>query len=165
MNDFTLGDKIVHPLHGAGIIEDIAQQKVNGEVRSYYVMRVMAGGMTVMIPVQSAVNVGLRPVMCPEEADCVIASIADIIVEDDRNWNKRYRDNMIRIKSGELREVAKVIKSLIARDRERGLSAGERKMLHSAKQILVSELVLSKSVTYEQAEKQLSDAMEEKAVV
>ena len=156
---FQTGDKIVHPMHGAGVIDNIVQKKVNGVIRDYYILRLPVGSMLVMIPVESSKEIGVRAVINEEEAEKVIAAIPSIEVEMDPNWNRRYRDNMARIKSGNLIEVARVVKSLVKRDGMRGLSTGERKMLHSAKQILISELVLSESSSYEAIEDRINQAL------
>lgn len=156
---FQTGDKIVHPMHGAGVIDNIVQKKVNGVIRDYYILRLPVGSMLVMIPVERSKEIGVRAVINEEEAEKVIAAIPSIEVEMDPNWNRRYRDNMARIKSGNLIEVARVVKSLVKRDGMRGLSTGERKMLHSAKQILISELVLSESSSYEAIEDRINQAL------
>lgn len=156
---FQVGDKIVHPMHGAGVIDSIVTKKVNGVVRDYYIMKLPMGGMLVMIPTQNSQEIGVRPVIAPDEADRVIAAMADIEVDMISNWNQRYRENMLRLKSGDLTEVARVVKGLAQRDGSRGLSNGERKMLHSAKQILLSELVLSQSCSYEEMEERINKAL------
>ena len=156
---FAIGDMISHPMHGAGVIDDIEKQKIGGTLREYYVLKLPVGDMLVKIPKDTCQAVGLRPIVSPEEAEKIITSIPDIEVNMTQNWNKRYRENMLKIKSGDLMEVAEVIKGLVIRDRDRGLSTGERKMLHSAKQILISEIVLSESTTYEEVEKRLDMAM------
>ena len=156
---FHVGDKIAHPMHGAGIIDSIVTKKVNGVVRDYYILKLPVGGMLVMIPTENSQEIGVRPVMEPEQADQVIDAIPSIQVDADPNWNRRYRDNMVRLKSGNLLEVARVVKGLILRDGERGLSTGERKMLHSAKQILISEIVLSESASYEEVEQRINRAL------
>ena len=155
---FQAGDKIVHPMHGAGIIDSVVQKKVNGVVREYYILKLPVGSMLVMIPVETCGEIGVRSVIDCEEAERIIAAIPQIEVEMDHNWNRRYRENMARIKSGNLIEVARVVKSLMQRDVARGLSTGERKMLHSAKQILLSELVLSQSSSYEIMEERINQA-------
>lgn len=152
---YQIGDKIAHPLHGAGTISDVETKRIDGRNKSYYVMHISKGDMRVMIPTESCDAVGIRPIVCKEEAERILSSIPAIELVVDNNWNKRCRDNMERIRSGNLLEVACVIKSLVHRDNERGLSTGERKMLHSAKQILISELVLSKGDSYEEIEQQL----------
>lgn len=156
---FQIGDKIVHPMHGAGIVDSIVQKKVNGVVREYYILKLPMGGMLVMIPVQSCGEIGVRPVVDEQEAERIIAAFPEIEVDTTQNWNRRYRENMLRLKSGDLLEVARVIKSLSVRDGERGLSTGERKMLHSAKQILISEIVLSQNSSYEDVEARINTAL------
>ena len=156
---FQIGDKVVHPMHGAGIVESIVQKKVDGVVRDYYIMKLPGRSMIVMIPTDSCDAIGVRPVMNREQADQVLAAIPNIQVEMTANWNHRYRENMERLKSGDLLEVARVIKGLSARDAKRGLSTGERKMLHAAKQILISELDLSTSQSYEDVVHELDTAL------
>ncbi|MDR1736126.1 MAG: CarD family transcriptional regulator [Oscillospiraceae bacterium] len=149
---FGIGDKIVHPMHGAGIIDSIVTQKVDGTSREYYVLKIPAGGMLVMIPISSSEEIGVRAVIDSQRASEIMDSLSDIEIDMTQNWNRRYRENMLRIRSGDLTEVCKVVKGLMARERQRGLSTGERKMLHSAKQILISEIVLAQSATYEDVE-------------
>lgn len=156
---FQVGDKIVHPMHGAGMIDSIVQKKVNGVVREYYILKLPVGGMLVMIPTENSAEIGVRPVCQEDEADKVIAAIPEIEVDMTQNWNRRYRENMLRLKSGDLLEVARVVKGLTLRDGDRGLSTGERKMLHSAKQILISEIVLSQNTSYEDVEARINGAM------
>ena len=112
-----------------------------------------------MIPTENSQEIGVRPVMGKAESDEVIAAMPGIQVEMTPNWNQRYRENMLRLKSGNLLEVARVVKGLMIRDGQRGLSNGERKMLHSAKQILISEIVLSQNTTYEDVEARINTAL------
>lgn len=156
---FQIGDKIVHPMHGAGVIAGIVEKRINGVVRSYYELKLPMGGMLVMIPTENSEEIGVRPIINKDQGDQVIAAMGDIEVEMDQNWNRRYRENMVRLKSGNLLEVARVVKGLMQRDSVRGLSTGERKMLHSAKQILISELVLSQSSSYEEIEDRINRAL------
>ena len=156
---FQLGDKVVHPMHGAGVVESIIQKKVDGVVRDYYILKLPNRSMVVMVPTESSDQIGVRPVVDAEQADRVLAAIPGIQVEMTANWNHRYRENMERMKSGDLLEVARVIKGLTTRDQNRGLSTGERKMLHSAKQILISEIVLAKSLSYEAAAEALDTVL------
>lgn len=156
---FQVGDKIVHPMHGAGVVDGIVTKKVNGVVREYYILKIPVGGMLVMVPTENSSEIGVRPVVNRDEADRLIAAMPGIEVDMTQNWNRRYRENMLRIKSGDLLEVAKVVKGLMLRDLDRGLSTGERKMLHSAKQILISELVLSQSISYEDVEARINTAL------
>ena len=157
---YSVGDKIVHPMHGAGIIDNIVEKKVNGMIKHYYILKLPSNGMVVMIPMDHCDEIGIRPVVDSDSAKQVLAAIKTIKVEVTSNWNQRYRENMLRLKSGDLLEVARVVKSLMIRDHQRGLSTGERKMLHSAKQILISELVLSQAGSYEDIELQIQTAVE-----
>ncbi|MDR1693099.1 MAG: CarD family transcriptional regulator [Oscillospiraceae bacterium] len=153
---YQVGDKIVHPMHGAGVIENIVSQKAGGALMQYYVMKMPVVGMLVMIPTHNAQSIGVREVVDSTTAEDLICSLAALETDTVTNWNKRYRENMLRIKSGELFEVARVVKSLTARDKQRGLSTGERKMLHSAKQILISEIVLAQSAEYADVERRIN---------
>lgn len=144
---YGIGDKIVYPMHGAGIIEAIEEREIMGVTQNYYIMKIPVGDMRVMIPMDNAEEIGIRDVIDTDEADRVLQEFKDCHTELDPNWNKRYRDNMLRIKSGNIYEVVRVVKNLMFRDKSRGLSTGERKMLNSAKQILVSELVVAKSLS------------------
>ena len=126
---FRVGDRIAHPMHGAGVIDGIVTKRINGKDRDYYVLKLPAGDMLVMVPVDNCADIGVRPIVAPDEAEKILGAIPGIEVEMTSNWNKRYRENMLRIKSGDLMEVASVVKGLMQRDRERGLSTGERKML------------------------------------
>ena len=156
---FQIGDKVVHPMYGAGILESVVQKKVSGVTREYNIMKLPERSMVVMIPVENSEEIGVRPVVDRARADAVLAAIPGIQVEMTSNWNHRYRENMERLKSGDLLEVARVVKGLTVLDTARGLSTGERKMLHSARQILISELVLSKSLSYEAVERELDTAL------
>ena len=156
---FQIGDKIVHPMHGAGIIDYITTQRINGVTREYYVLKLPVGGILVMVPTANCEEIGVRPVMNSAEVDRVLAGMRELKVEHDSNWNRRYRENMAKLKSGDLTEVARVMKSLMVREAEKGLSTGERKMLHSARQILFSEAILSGIGTYDEIENRISAAL------
>lgn len=156
---FLIGDKIVHPQHGAGIIESIEERGLYGKTTRYYILRLSLGAMTVMIPVDSCAAIGVRPVITPDTADRLLGRMRELKADMTQNWNQRYRENMLKIKSGDLLEVAQVIKGLAVRDSEKGLSTGERKMLRSARQILISEIVLSKDAAYDEVELQVNAAL------
>lgn len=157
---FQVGDKIVHPMHGAGIIESIVTQKVNGVVRDYYSLKLPVRAMVVMIPVENCTEIGVRPIVDGDRAAKVLEVFPTLDVPVTQNWNRRYRENMERLKSGDLFEVARVVKGLMQRDTDHGLSTGERKMLHSAKQILISEIVLAQCRSYEDVELCINGALE-----
>ena len=156
---FSIGDLVVHPMHGAGMIDDIVQEKIAGVKKEYYVFKMPTGGLVLKIPVATSQVIGLRSIMSRDEAASLWAAIPALTVDSISNWNKRYQENLLRLKSGNLYEVAGVIKSLMHRDAARGLSTGERKMLHSAKQIIISEIVLVEGCTYQEAEERLDSAM------
>ena len=158
---FQVGDKIVHPMHGAGIIESIVTQKVNGVVRDYYSLKLPVRAMLVMIPVDNCTEIGVRPIVDSNHAANVMEAFSTIEVNLTQNWNRRYRENMDRLKSGDLFEVARVVKGLMQREVDHGLSTGERKMLHSAKQILISEIVLARGCSYEEIEARINKALDE----
>ena len=156
---FQIGDKVVHPMYGAGVVESIVQKTVDSVVRDYYILQLPNRSMVVMVPTENCEEIGVRPVVDQEQADRVMAAISDIQVEMTANWNHRYRENMERLKSGDIFEVARVVKGLMLRDADRGLSTGERKMLHSAKQILISEMALSTGGEYSEVERQVNSAV------
>ena len=149
---YQIGDKVVHPMHGAGVIDSIVQRKVAGKLEDYYLLKLSVGSMTVMIPTGNTQEIGVRPIVSSEEAKDLIRALENIEVDMTQNWNRRYRENMVRLKSGDLLEVARVVKGLLIREGQRGLSNGERKMLRTAKQILISELVLAQSLPYKTVE-------------
>ena len=159
---FSIGDLVVHPMHGAGVIDDIVRERVAGKTKEYYVFKMPMGGLILKIPTENSQAIGIRKVISKAEADELLEAIPSIAVEHNANWNKRYQENLLRLKSGDLREVAQVIKGLMRRDTLRGLSTGERKMLHSAKQIMISELVLVLGSDYKSVEGQLDHAMSQK---
>ena len=159
---FSIGDLVVHPMHGAGVIDDIVRERVAGTTKEYYVFKMPMGGLILKIPTENSQAIGIRKVISKAEADELLDEIPSIAVEHNANWNKRYQENLLRLKSGDLREVAQVIKGLMRRDTLRGLSTGERKMLHSAKQIMISELVLVLGSDYKSVEGQLDHAMSQK---
>ena len=156
---FSVGDLVVHPMHGAGVSDAIVQEKVAGSTQDYYVFKMPAGGLLLKIPTANSQTIGVRSVIQRPEAEALIAAIPSLAVEESSNWNKRYRENLLRMKSGDLYEVARVIKGLMFRERKRGLSNGERKMLHTARQILLSELVLAEDSGYEEVERRVEQAM------
>ena len=156
---FQIGDKIVHPMHGAGIIDEIVQMKIDGIARSYYNLKLPVGGMVVMVPVDRCEEIGVRSLLSAQDVEAVLQKIITLQVTVEPNWNRRYRENVLRLKSGDLVEVAKVVKELMIRENRRVLSTGERKMLRSAKQILISEISLSLAIPYETAEQRLQDVL------
>ena len=149
---FNVGDKIVYPMHGAGVIDAIEEKDILGEKQSYYILK-MPGEVKVMVPTAKAEEVGVRNIIDKSSADKVIGVLEQDETAMDKNWNKRYRDNMEKMKSGDIYEVADVVRNLSFKQKEKGgLSNGEKKMLNNAKQILVSELVLAEHASQEEVE-------------
>ena len=161
---FSIGERVVHPIHGAGVIADIVQERISGTAREYYVFKAPANGLVLKIPVSTAQSAGLRPIMTPDEVAVLFARIPTISVESNSNWSKRYQENVSRLKSGDLCEVIRVIKSLMHRSCHRALSTGEWKMLHTAKQIIISEVALVEGCTSQEVETRLDQAVMKKTV-
>ncbi len=140
---YSIGDKVVHPMHGAGIIKDQKKIMLSGVERDYYVVCFAVGSMISDIPVDGCEKIGIREVITKEEAKKVLEYFHTLDIGDDVNWNKRQRDNIAKLKSGDIYKVAGVLKELMCREKRKGLSTSERKTLCSAKQIIMSELILS----------------------
>lgn len=157
---YQVGDKIVYPIHGAGIIAAIEEKEILGSVNSYYMLQVPTGNISLMVPVKNAQEIGVRPVVEPDVIDRLFTHIQQAELSVIENWNKRYRENMAKIKSGDLFEIGPIYKYLLEKDSEKGLSSGEKKMFVSAHQILVSEIMLSKDISLDEAEGLLSRCME-----
>lgn len=156
---FNIGDRVVYPMHGAGVIEAVEEREVLGERHRYYIMRLPIGDMKVMIRMDNVEEVGLRQIIKNEEVEQVFRILKGEKTQMSQNWNRRYRANLEKIKSGDIFEVAEVVRNLTIRDREKGLSTGERKMLDNARQILISELVLAQNTTEEAVEKQIAEVL------
>lgn len=156
---FQIGDRIAHPLHGAGVIDRIESRRIGRESREYFVLKLQGSGMVIMVPKNACDEVGVRPIVDADTAYDLLRRIPDMDVSMADNWNKRYRENMQRIKSGDLTELAAVIKALTQRDEIRPLSTGERRMLNQARQILLSEISLSVNCPYDFAEAQLDQCL------
>lgn len=152
---FGIGDKVVYPMHGAGVIEAIEEREVLGEIRQYYVMHIPVGNMKVFIPMDNVDSLGIRQVITRSEVPEVMKILENESKLPMLAWNRRYRANMDRIKSGDVFSVAEVVRSLSQREREKGLSTGEKKMYDNACQILVSELVLAEDIQVEEMRKRL----------
>ena len=148
---YNVGDKVVYPMHGAGVIDSIEEKEILGEKQSYYILK-MPGEVKVMVPISTAEQHGIRNVIDKNEAERVINVLEQDETEMEKNCNKRYRDNMDKMKSGDIYEIADVVRNLSFKQKEKGLSTGEKKMLHNAKQILVSELVLAEHATQDEVE-------------
>ena len=153
---FNVGDKIVYPMHGAGTIDSIEEKDILGEKQSYYILK-MPSNVKVMIPTAKAEEVGVRNIIDKQSAEKVFTVLSQDETEMQKNWNKRYRDNMDKMKSGDIYEVADVVRNLSFKQKEKGLSTGEKKMLTNAKQILVSELVLAEHSNKDEMEEMVDN--------
>ena len=160
---FKIGDKIVYPMHGAGTIEAIEQREMLGDEKDYYIIKMPIGDMRLMVPTDKADDIGVREVSSKNISD----EVFDILEQPkekyvhDVNWSKRYNMNVEKIKSGEILEVAEVVRDLSHRHMERGLSIGEKKMLSTAKDILISEMVLSEGMSHDVLDEKIEEAIKE----
>lgn len=152
---YHIGDKIVYPLYGAGIIEDIENMEIDGELQTYYVLNIPVGNLKIKISASKAEAQRVRQVHPAKIFLSHLNGAAEISMPD--NWNQRYKENMERIKSGDLSNVSVVFYNLLRRERERGLSTAEKKMMSTAKQIILSELILSHDLERNDAEIMLDD--------
>ena len=148
---FNVGDKIGAIKFGNIAIKAIEEKDILGEKQAYYILK-MPGEVKVMIPTAKADEVGVRNIIDKESADKVLGVLEKDETQMDKNWNKRYRDNMEKMKSGDVYEIADVVRNLSFKQKEKGLSTGEKKMLNNAKQILVSELVLAEHSSQDEVE-------------
>lgn len=139
---FSIGDKIVYPMHGAGIITGVEEKKILGETREYYILSMPCGDMKIMVPVDNCNDVGIRHIHESDIINEVLQILEDDSSEMSSNWNRRCRENMEKLKSGDILEVAEVVRNLMRQDRDKRLSTGEKKLLTNARQILISEIIL-----------------------
>jgi CarD family transcriptional regulator len=154
---FNIGDKVVYPMHGAGIIESIEEKEISGEKIRYYIIKLPMGDMKAMVPLNKVSEIGLRQVVDEAEILKVFEVLKSDTTKMSNNWNHRYRENMEKIKSGSIFEIAEVVRNLSVRERQKGLSTGEKKMYENARRILLSELVLAKDMAENQMTQMLDD--------
>lgn len=153
---FIEGDMAVYPAHGVGVIESIVNQKVAGQDLDFYVLKILDNNMTIMIPTLSSDNVGLRSIIKKSEVKDVLSILEDRDTEiASQTWNRRYRDYMEKIKTGSIHEVAVVLRDLFLLSVDKDLSYGERKMMDTAKRLLVKEISLAKKVDEEKISKKI----------
>ncbi len=156
---FHVGDKVVYPHHGAATIERREKIEMSGVRRDYLVLRLAYGDLTLKVPADNAEEIGLRDVINDEEVEEVFAVLRKKEARTPSNWSRRYKNHVEKLKSGDIYQVAEVVRNLSNRDKDKGLSAGEKRMLNRARQILVSELTFAIGVSEEEAEKKLDDAL------
>ncbi len=156
---YQVGDRILYPMHGAGIIRSIEKREILGSVKDYYILHVPCGDMNVMIPVDNCDAIGVRPVVSKTEIDQAIEILKQESTKMTGNWNKRYRENMEKIKTGNIELVAGIVRNLTRVDRENRLSAGEKKMLSNVRKILQSEIMLVCDIEEDEARAMIEDAI------
>jgi CarD family transcriptional regulator, regulator of rRNA transcription len=160
---FQKGDKVVYPHHGAAVIEDLVEREILGERRTYFKLRLAHGDLTLMVPIDNTREVGLREVVSKRE----VRKVFDLLREEEEgvstNWSRRYKINLAKLSSGDIYQVAEVVRNLSQREKDKGLSAGEKHMLAKARQILVSELTFAFDSTEEKAEAMLDKVLQEAA--
>ncbi len=158
---FNIGDKVVYPMHGAGTIESIEEKEMLGNSENYYIIKMPLGEMKLMVPTEKADDIGIREVSkkdVSEKVFSVLEKPKDPYIHDS-NWSKRYNTNIDKIKSGNILDVAEVVRELSHRHIERGLSIGEKKMLNTAKDILLSELVLSQNISQQNLDEKIEETI------
>ncbi|MFM1524276.1 MULTISPECIES: CarD family transcriptional regulator [Helcococcus] len=154
---YNIGDKIVYSIHGAGTIEDIQEIEIFGNTEMFYILRFPINNITISVPVTESEKI--RPVITKEEGRAVMEILRSDVTEMSQNWGKRFRDNLEHIKSGNIFEIADIVRNLSDLSQRKGLSASENKMLINAKRVMVSELVIVGSMTKEEAMAMIDDAI------
>ena len=157
---FNVGETVVYPNHGAAVIEDIETRTIKGEEKLYLVLRILGqNDLVVRVPASNLDLVGVRDVVDDEGLENVFEVLRKTNVEEPSNWSRRYKANLEKLHSGNVLKVAEVVRDLWRRERDRGLSAGEKRMLSKARQILLSELALAKKVADDRAEEMLDEVL------
>jgi CarD family transcriptional regulator len=161
--DFELGDNVVYPHHGAGQVVKKENKKIFGEEREYLTIKILHNDMTVMVPCENAAVAGLRRVIDQETVEKIVAVLRDDVSEMPKNWNRRFKHNRDKIKTGDIYELAEVVRNLGLREHEKGLSTGEKQMFTRAKKILASELMYALDKDEDAAEAYLDDLLSDSA--
>jgi CarD family transcriptional regulator len=153
--DFMVGDNVVYPHHGAGQVIKKEEKQVLGEIRQYLTIKILHNDMTVMVPCENAGKAGLRRVIDEDTVKKVLSVLSDEVSEMPKNWNRRFKHNRDKIKTGDIYELAEVVRNLALREQDKGLSTGEKQMYTRAKKILASELMYALEMTEDEAEAHL----------
>jgi CarD family transcriptional regulator len=157
---FRVGDKVVYPHHGAATVESLQDREMEGSTRKYYILRLSYGDLTLMVPMDGADEVGLRGVVPKDEIEDVFQILKSRKqAPSPSNWSRRFKNHVEKLRSGDIYQVAEVVKNLTLRDKDKGLSAGEKRMLSKARQILVSELALAEGTNEDKAEVLLDEVL------
>lgn len=159
--EYNVGDKVVYPHHGAGTVIKKEKRDVLGQKREYLTIQILHNDMTVMVPVDSAGKAGLRKVIGKRDVDEVIAVLQQDETNMPKNWNRRFKHNREKIKTGDIFELAEVVRNLSIREAEKGLSTGEKQMFNRAKKILASELMYARGLDETEADKFLDGVLKE----
>ena len=157
--DFAIGDNVVYPHHGAGQVIKKEEKDILGEKRQYLTIKILHNDMTVMVPCENAGKAGLRRVIDEETVKKVLSVLTDDVSEMPKNWNRRFKHNRDKIKTGDIYELAEVVRNLAIREQDKGLSTGEKQMFTRAKKILASELMYALEMGEEQAEDHLDELL------
>jgi len=158
---FRKGDTVVHPEHGAAVVQEVREKEFLGEKRRYLVLRVVYGDLTVLVPTDSTDQVGLRACVSKNEVKKVLKVLTEEETSVAANWSRRFKNNLEKLHSGDPYEVAEVLRNLAIRDREKGLSAGEKRMITKARQILISELSHALGKTDDEAESLIDSVLDD----
>ncbi|MGI8631034.1 MAG: CarD family transcriptional regulator [Solirubrobacterales bacterium] len=161
--NYNVGDNVVYPHHGAGVVLKKETRELLGERREYLTIKILHNDMTVMVPCESASQAGLRRVIGEQEVKKVIAVLSDEVSDMPKNWNRRFKHNREKIKTGDVFELAEVVRNLAIREFDKGLSTGEKQMYTRAKKILASEFMYAKELDEEKAEEYLDGLLERPA--
>ena len=155
---FNVGDKVVYPHHGAGVVEKVETRSIEGEKKKYFILSLCGGDLKITVPEESTENVGLRSVITKTQVKSVLEVLCQKQSQMPSNWNHRYKKNRDKIRSGDVYEVAEAVRNLSIREREKGLSTGEKRMLNQARQILLSEIIYVLNIDNEKAARMLDEA-------
>jgi len=158
---YKVGDKVVYPHHGAGTVVKKEAKTVLGQEREYLTIQILHNDMTVNVPAENAERVGLRKVIDEEMVQRVLAVLHGSGTNMPKNWNRRFKHNRDKMKTGDIFEMAEVVRNLAQRDQEKGLSTGEKQMFSKAKRILASELMYAKNMDEDEAREFLEEVLEE----
>lgn len=155
---FEVGDVVVYPHHGAGVIEGVDERSFEGEMREYFILNMCQGNLKVMVPSENSVQIGMRSIIGKDEVRKVLDVLGEKQSPMPSNWNHRYKKNRDKLRSGDIYQVAEVVRNLTLRDLDKGLSSGEKRMLNQARDILASELMYAVDVEVEEAQHIIEEA-------
>ncbi|WP_099951326.1 CarD family transcriptional regulator [Ezakiella peruensis] len=156
---FNIGDKVSYPMHGAGVITEISKKELLGEVKDYYTIKIPVNEVVVSVPVDKAEDLGLRPIIEKDELDGILETLKAEAKKTNGNWSKRHRNNFEKLKSGDIIEVAEVVRDLTLLSKERNLSGGDRRMLTNSMNLLLSEIIMAYDVDEATAIKRIEECI------